>query len=96
MVFSPRALAACLSLAALLVAACSWSGPRRAEWTSKHRSRCLKPAAAGIHLRDGAQGIVLLNRHAHKVNDLATGRAMRQSYVDSETGYVTINNVYVE
>jgi hypothetical protein len=30
------------------------------------------------------------------VDYLASGNAMRARYVDSETGYVTINNVYAQ
>ena len=95
MVFSPRALAACLSLAALLVVSVFLERPAPRGVDIKTPEPVLETSAAGIHLRDGAQGIVLF-RHADKVNDLATGRAMQQSYVDSETHLVTINNVYVE
>ncbi len=95
MVFSPRALAACVSLAALLVASVFLERPAPRGMDIKIPEPVLETSGAGIQLRAGAQGIVLL-RHADKVNDLATGRAMQQSYVDSETHLVTINNVYVE
>jgi len=96
MVFSPRALAACVSLAALLVVSVFLERPAPRGMDIKTSEPVLETSRAGIHLSEGAQGIVLLNRHAHQVNDLATGRAMQQSYVDSETGLVTVNNVYVE
>jgi hypothetical protein len=96
MVFSPRALAACVSLAALLVASVFLERPVPRGTDIKTSEPVLETSGSGIQLRAGDQGMVLLNRHAHEVNDLATGRAMQQSYVDSETGLVTINNVYVE
>jgi hypothetical protein len=96
MAFSPRALAACVSLAALLVASVFLERPAPRGMDIRTSEPVLETSGAGIQLREGNQGIVLLNRHAHEVNDLATGRAMQQSYVDSETGFVTVNNVYVE
>jgi hypothetical protein len=94
MVFSPRALAACVSLAALLVASVFLERPAPHGTDIRTSEPVLETSGAGIQLRAGDQGIVLLNRRAYEVNDLATGRAMQQSYVDSETGLVTINNVY--
>ena len=94
--FSPRALAACVSLAALLVASVFLERPAPRGMDIKISEPVLETSGSGIQLREGDQGMVLLNRHAHEVNDLATGRAMQQSYVDSETGLVTVNNVYVE
>jgi len=96
MVFSPRALAACVSLAALLVVSVFLERPAPRGADIGTSEPVLETSRTGIQLREGNQGIVLLNQHAHQVNDLATGRAMQQSYVDSETGFVTINNVYVE
>lgn len=98
MVFSPRALAACVSLAALLVVSVFLERPAPRGLDIKTTEAVLETSRSGIQLREGAQGIVLLNRHAREVpvNDLVTGRAMQQSYVDSETGMVTINNVYVD
>jgi hypothetical protein len=37
---------------------------------------------------------MLLNTRARDVNYQATGSTMRARYVDAETGYVTVNNVY--
>jgi len=97
-VFSPRALAACVSLAALLVASVFLERPAPRVAQVETAEPVLETSGSGIQFREGDQGMVLLNRHAPEgpVNDLATGRAMQQSYVDSETGLVTINNVYVE
>jgi hypothetical protein len=96
LVFSPRVLAACASLAALLVASVFLQRPSPRGADIKTTGPVLETSGVGIQFREGDQGIMLLNRRAHDVHDLATGRAMRESYVDSETGQVTINNVYVE
>ena len=95
-VFSPRALAACVSLAALLVASVFLERPAPRSADLKTPEPTLESNGSGIQFREGDQGIMLLNRRANSVQDLATGSTMRQSYVDSETGLVTINNVYVE
>jgi len=99
MVFSPRALAACVSLAALLVASVFLERPSPRVADVQTAEPVLETSGSGIQFRDGDQGIVMLNRRArdvHGVNYSATGSTMRESYVDSETGLVTINNVYVE
>lgn len=96
LVFSPRALAACVSLAALLVASVFLERPSPRSADIQAAGPVLETSRAGIQFREGDQGIMLLNRRAHDVHDLATGSTVRESYVDSETGLVTINNVYVE
>jgi hypothetical protein len=99
MVFSPRALAACVSLAALLVVSVFLERPSPRVADVKTLEPVLETSRSGIQFRDGDQGIVMLNRRArdvHGVNYSATGSTMRESYVDAETGLVTINNVYVE
>ena len=40
--------------------------------------------------------MMLLNPRARTVDYQASGSAMGARYVDSDTGQVTINNVYVE
>lgn len=95
--FSPRALAACVSLAALLVASVFLERPAPRGSDIRTSEPVLETSGTGIQVREGDRGIMLMNtRHAHEVDDMATGSAMRESYVDSETGLVTINNVYVE
>ena len=59
----------------------------------------LESSGSGIQVKSGDQSIILLNtraRNARDVNYLASGNAMRARYVDTETGYVTINNVYAQ
>ena len=55
----------------------------------------IEAASDGIQLKQGEQTLILKNGSARDVNYLATGDTMRARYVDSDTGQVTINNVYV-
>jgi hypothetical protein len=93
-IFSPRALAACVSLAALLAASVFLERPAPRVAETKPSEPVLETTGAGIQVTDGEQSIMLLHPGARDVNYTATGGAMRARYVDGETGYVTINNVY--
>jgi hypothetical protein len=51
----------------------------------------------GIQVRKGTQALRLMNPGAERVTySPDAGGGMRARYVDPETGYVTINNVYAE
>jgi len=93
-----RALAVCGSLALLLAAfLLERPAPRIEPMTSE--AAFLESSGSGIQSKTGDQSIMLLNtraRDARNVDYLASGNAMRARYVDSETGYVTINNVYAQ
>jgi anti-sigma factor RsiW len=93
-IFSPRAIAACVSLVALLVASVFLErpAPRAAEVSGL----VLETSGSGIQVSEGQQGIMMLNTGVRDVSYLATGTTMRARYVDKETGYVTINNVYAQ
>jgi hypothetical protein len=102
-----RALAACASLAALLVVSLLIERPARPVAVALQPSEMavLQTSGSGIQVTEGEQTMMLLNERAHgsgtkgdgkDVNYLATGSALRARYVDAETGYVTINNVYVQ
>ena len=53
--------------------------------------------ANGIELKEGGQAMSLLHSRAADVTYSAGAQGeMRARYVDSETGYVTINNVYAQ
>ena len=93
-IFSPRAIAACVSLVALLVASVFLERP--APRVVEASGVVLETSGSGIQVSEGQQGIMLLNSGAQDVNYLATGNTMRARYVDNETGYVTINNVYAQ
>jgi hypothetical protein len=56
----------------------------------------LQTSGAGIQVTEGDQAMMLLNTRGRDVNYQATGGTMRARYVDAETGYVTVNNVYVQ
>ena len=95
-VFSLRALAACTSLAALLVVSLLLEQPTpRVEKVKAPDATVIEAASDGIQLKQGEQTLILKNGSARDVNYLATGDTMRARYVDSDTGQVTINNVYV-
>ncbi len=51
----------------------------------------------GIQVRQGGQALQLMHSGARNVTySVGAQGSMRARYVDPETGYVTINNVYVE
>lgn len=95
-VFSPRALTACVGLAALLVVSLFLErpAPRAAEIVTSEP--VLQTSGSGIQVTEGDQAMMLLNTRGRDVNYQATGSTMRARYVDAETGYVTVNNVYVQ
>ena len=95
-IFSLRALAACTSLAALLVVSLLLEQPTpRVEKEKAPDATVIEASSNGIQLKQGEQGLILKNGSSRDVNYLATGATMRARYVDSDTGQVTINNVYV-
>jgi anti-sigma factor RsiW len=92
-----RSLAACGSLAVLLVAAL-WlerPAPRVAQKQDADQI-VLESTSSGIQVTEGGQTLGLLHGSARSVDTFASGMAMRARYVDAETGNVTINNVYVQ
>ena len=95
-IFSGRALAACVSLAALLVVSVFLERPQPRLAEIKISDPVLETSGSGIQVKDGEQGMMLLNTRARDVNYAATGSTMRARYVDADTGYVTINNVYAQ
>jgi anti-sigma factor RsiW len=95
-IFSVRALAVCGSLALLLAAFLLERPIPRVEPMKASEAAFLESSGSGIQVKTGDQAIMLLNTRARDVNYLATGHAMRARYVDTETGYVTINNVYAQ
>lgn len=103
--FNWRVLAACASLAALLVVSLLIERPARPVAESQPPEvAVLETSGSGIQVTEGEQTMMLLNERAQRsgtkggkdVNYLATGGTLRARYVDAETGYVTINNVYVQ
>lgn len=95
-IFSVRALAVCGSLALLLVAFLLERPTPQVEPVKVSEAAFLESSGSGIQVKTGDQAIMMLNPRARDVNYLASGNAMRARYVDTETGYVTINNVYAQ
>lgn len=95
MAFSPRVFAACASLA-LLAAAILIDRPAPPVAETKLAPAVLEASGIGIQVNEGEQSLMLLNTHARGVSYSASGSAMRARYVDTDTGNVTINNVYVQ
>jgi hypothetical protein len=92
----PRALVAAGCVAALLMAGfwLQYPAPRLA---ARDRGVRLEMTEAGIALRDGNRVMTLVNgRQSGVVYTAGAQGVMRARFVDSETGQVTINNVYVE
>jgi len=57
----------------------------------------LGASEGGIEIKAGGQGMQLLHGRGRGVMYSAGAQgSVRARYVDSETGYVTINNVYVQ
>ena len=97
--FSMRALAVCGSLALLLAAFLLERPVPRVATMSASEAPFMESSGTGIQVKTGDQVIMMLNtraRDARNVDYLASGNAMRARYVDTETGYVTINNVYAQ
>ncbi len=98
-IFNARAFAVCGSLVLLLAAFLLERPTPRIEPPKASEAAFLESSGSGIQSKTGNQSIMLLNtraRDARHVDYLASGNAMRARYVDSETGYVTINNVYAQ
>jgi len=95
---APRSLVACASLAALLVMAL-WiqrplPGRRQA---AQQNGIVLEATGNGIGLQEGGQRLILMHPGAKEVTySVGAQGSMRARYVDAESGYVMINNVYVQ
>lgn len=94
-----RAVVALASVAALLVTGLVLEHP--APVTATDDGMVVQATANGIQVRKGAQALRLMNPDGLGPNERvmyspdAQG-GMRARYVDPQTGYVTINNVYAE
>lgn len=93
-----RSMVAYASIAALVFASVllvERPAPRMAG--SSARGVVLQATSGGIEWNDGRQALGLMHRTAGNVTYTAGAQgSMRARYVDSETGYVTINNVYAQ
>jgi anti-sigma factor RsiW len=94
-----RAAVALASIAAVLVTAVVLEHPSPQALTRAERSEgvVVQTTTNGIQVREGGQALRLMHSGAQNVTySVGAQGSMRARYVDPETGYVTINNVYVE
>lgn len=93
-----RALAACASVMALVTAGLFLQRPTPvAPIALGSENAVLRATANGIELNQGGQTLSLLHVRSTDVTYSAGAQgSMRAGYVDSDTGNVTINNLYVQ
>jgi len=93
-----RALTALASMIALVAAGLFLQRPvPQAPPVADNGSAVLRATANGIELREGGESLSLLHvRTADVTYSAGAQGSMRAGYVDSETGNVTINDVYVQ
>jgi hypothetical protein len=90
-----RAVVAFASVVVLLVTGLVLEHP--APIAPKYDGVVVQTTADGIQVRGGGQALRLLHSGAQNVQySVGAQGSMRARYVDPETGYVTINNVYAD
>jgi anti-sigma factor RsiW len=95
--FHPRALVASGCVAALLMAGAWLQHPAPQPGKVRNTGVVLANTENGIAVGDGEHMMTLINGRGSDVLYSAGAQGMmRARYVDSDTGQVTINNVYVE
>lgn len=95
-----RPAVAVASLVALMATGVLLDRPRPHPMVAKQQGVVLQHTSDGIQVRDGSEAIGLMHVNVRDARDVtytvgAQG-SMRARYVDPDTGYVTINNVYAE
>ena len=99
MLSGARAFAACASVMALVAAGLFLERPTPPAplAAAAGENSVLRATANGIELREGGQTLSLLHVRSGDVTYSAGAQgSMRAGYVDSDTGNVTINNLYVQ
>ena len=94
-----RAAVALASVAALLVTGLVLEHPTPRPGGASFDAVVVQSAADGdgIQVREGGRALRLLHTGAQNVTyTVGAQGSMRARYVDPETGYVTVNNVYAE
>jgi hypothetical protein len=92
-----RAVAACASVLALVGASLFLERPTPIAPETAKAGAVLRVTADGIELNQGGQTLSLLHVRSGEVSYSAGAQgSMRAGYVDSDTGNVTIDNVYVQ
>lgn len=93
-----RAFAACVSVMALVAAGLFLQRPTpTAPAMAASQGSVLRATASGIELNQGGETLSLLHVRTGDVTYSAGAQgSMRAGYIDSDTGNVTINNLYVQ
>ena len=94
-----RAAVAVASVAALLLTGVVLQRPGQRQSLPAIDGVVVQSTRDGIQVRDGAHALQLLHtgvRDRDVIRSVGAQGSMRARYVDPETGYVTINNVYAE
>ena len=92
-----RAAVALASVVALLVTGLMLERPMPNAVLPRSEGIVVQTTPNGIQVREGGQALRLMHPGAeHVTYTVGAQGSMRARYVDPETGYVTINNVYVE
>ena len=95
--FGARALIAVASVLTLMVTELMLEHPTPNPATARREGVVVQRMAGGIQVWEGGQALRLLHGNARDVTyTVGAQGSMRARYVDPDTGYVTINNVYVE
>jgi hypothetical protein len=93
-----RSAVACASMAVLLLASLALverPAPRAARPAA--HGVVLRATSGGIEWNDGRQAMSLLHGNARGITLMVGAQgSMRARYVDADTGYVTVNNVYAQ
>jgi predicted anti-sigma-YlaC factor YlaD len=94
-----RVAVALASVVALLVTGVVLEHPVPRQGVPPLDAVIVQSTREGIQVRDGAQALQLLHTGVNDrdvIRSVGAQGSMRARYVDPETGYVTINNVYAE
>lgn len=92
-----RALTACASAMAMVAVGLFLQRPAPVAPTVAAEGSVLRATANGIELNQGGQTLSLLHVRSTDVSYSAGAQgSIRAGYVDSDTGNVTINNLYVQ
>ncbi len=96
--FGGRAIVAYASIAALMCAGVLLERPAPHPTVASDDGVVLQATGNGIELKDGTQALSLRHGGSQDVTFITVGAqgSVRARYVDAETGYVTINNVYAQ
>jgi len=95
--FGARALIAVASVFALMVTGLMLEHPAPNLAAARQEGVVVQRLAGGIQVRGGGQALRLLHGNARDVYfSVGAQGSLRARYVDPDTGYVTINNVYAE